>query len=126
MIRILLADDHNQVRKALRGILEDCKEWEICGEASNGREAVELALKLKPDIAILDLAMPEMNGIEATRQIRCALPGIDVLIYTMFDSEEIALGAREAGARKVLRKSADELEIVEAIHAIARERAEVG
>ena len=111
MIRILIADDHKQVCKALRGTLEEY-EWQVCGEACNGREAVSLALQLKPDVAILDLSMPELNGIEATRQIKRALPEVEVLIFTMYDPAEMILSACQAGARGFILKSDDELEIV--------------
>ena len=70
MIRILLADDHKVVRKGLRGTLEEYADWQVCGEASDGCQAVKLALELKPDIAVLDIGMPELDGIEATRQIQ--------------------------------------------------------
>jgi DNA-binding NarL/FixJ family response regulator len=122
MIRILLADDHKQVRKALRATLEECGGWQVCAEASNGHEAVQFALQTRPDIAILDLAMPEMNGIEATRQIKQALPQVDVLIFTMYDSQEMNLAAREAGAQGLVRKSGNESEIIEAIRALLREK----
>ena len=120
MIRILLADDHKIVRKGLKGTLEEYAGWQVCGEASDGREAVELSLKLKPDIAILDLTMPELDGIEATRQIKKALPQVEVLIFTMHDTEEMILSAFEAGARAFVLKSNDELELVEAINVISR------
>jgi DNA-binding NarL/FixJ family response regulator len=120
MIRILLADDHRVVRKGLRGTLEEYDGWQVCGEASDGRQAVELALKLKPDVAVLDLEMPELNGIEATRHIKEALPKVEVLIFTMHDTDEMILSAFEAGARAFVLKSNDELELVEAIKAISR------
>src|SRR5262245_61920219 len=120
MIRILLADDHKIVRKGLKGTLEEQAGWQVCGEASDGREAVELSLKLKPDIAILDLTMPELNGIEATRQIKKALPQVEVLIFTMHDTDEMMLSAFEAGARAYVLKSNDELELVEAIKVVSR------
>jgi DNA-binding NarL/FixJ family response regulator len=119
MIRILLADDHHGVRKGLRGTLEEYDGWHVCGEASNGREAVELALELKPDVVVLDLAMPQLNGIEATRQIKESLPQVEVLIFTMHDTEEMILSAFEAGARGFVVKTNDELELVEAIRGIA-------
>src|SRR5262245_56846561 len=120
MIRILLAHDHKVVRKGLRGTLEDYDGWQVCGEACDGRQAVELALELKPDVAVLDLAMPELNGIEATRQIKKALPQVEVLIFTMHDTEEMILSAFEAGARAFVLKSNDELELVEAIKVVSR------
>jgi DNA-binding NarL/FixJ family response regulator len=122
MIRILLADDHNVVRKGLRGTLEEYDDWKVCGEASNGREAVRLALELKPDIVVLDLTMPELNGIEATRQIKKSLPQAEILIFTMHETEEMILGAFEAGARGFVLKSDDELELVEAIKMISRHK----
>jgi DNA-binding NarL/FixJ family response regulator len=122
MIRILLADDHNIVRKGLRGTLEEYEDWNVCGEASNGRDAVRLALELKPDIVVLDLTMPELNGVEATRRIKKSLPQTEILIFTMHDTEEMILRAFEAGARGFVLKSNDELELVEAIKVISRHK----
>lgn len=122
MIRILLADDHNVVRKGLRGILEEYDDLQVCGEASNGRETVELALELEPDIVVLDLSMPELNGIEATRLIKKSLPESEILIFTMHEAEEMILSAFEAGARGFVLKSVDELELVEAIKVISRHK----
>jgi DNA-binding NarL/FixJ family response regulator len=122
MIRILLADDHNVVRKGLRGTLEEYDDWVVCGEASNGREAVRLALELKPDIVVLDLTMPELNGIEVTRQIKKSLPQAEILIFTMHETEEMILRAFEAGARGFVLKSDDELELVEAIKVVSRHK----
>jgi DNA-binding NarL/FixJ family response regulator len=122
MIRILLADDHNVVRKGLRGTLQEYDDWNVCGEASNGRDAVRLALELKPDLVVLDLTMPELNGIEATRQIKKSLPQTEILIFTMHETEEMILRAFEAGARGFVLKSDDELELVEAIKVISRHK----
>jgi DNA-binding NarL/FixJ family response regulator len=119
MVNILLADDHNVVRKGVRKTLEEYSDWQVCGEASDGREAVNLALELKPDIVVLDLTMPELNGIEATRQIKKSLPQTEVLIFTMHKTEEMILSAFEAGARGFVLKSKDELELVDAIKAIS-------
>jgi len=74
MVRIIIADDHDMIRRGLRHMLEQHEGWQVCGEASNGRQAVELAEKLRPNVVLLDLSMPEMNGLEATRAIRKALP----------------------------------------------------
>lgn len=125
MIRILLADDHRQVRKALRATLEDCSGWHVCGEACDGREAVKLALELKPDIAVLDFSMPELNGIEATRLIKVALPQVDILIFTMYDSDALRTSASEAGARGFVPKSNDEFQIVNAIRVVLRDRSSI-
>lgn len=122
MIQILVADDHNVVRKGLRKTLEEQQDWTVCGEASDGRQAVDLALELKPDVVVLDLTMPELNGIEATLQIKSLLPQTEVLIFTMHESEEMILSAFEAGARGFVLKSDDELKLVEAIHVIARHK----
>jgi DNA-binding NarL/FixJ family response regulator len=122
MIRILLADDHNVVRKGLRKTLEEEPDWQVCGEASDGYEAVRLALELKPDIVVLDVAMPGLNGIEVTRKIKKALSDVEVLIFTMHDADEMILGAFAAGARGFVLKSNDELELVEAIKSISRHK----
>ena len=82
-LRILLADDHEMIRKGLRATIESQPGWTVCGEARTGREAVALARELRPDIVVMDFAMPELNGLEATRQIRAAHPGTEVLILTM-------------------------------------------
>ncbi|HXJ75843.1 MAG TPA: response regulator transcription factor, partial [Candidatus Dormibacteraeota bacterium] len=87
MVRILLADDHDVVRRGLKVLLQEHAGWEICGEALSGREAVELAAQLQPDVAIIDLMMPELNGLEATRQIRKASQRTQVLIFTMHHNE---------------------------------------
>src|SRR3954467_1128262 len=89
MVRILLADDHDMVRRGVRSLLEAHPGWQVCGEATNGREAVSLAARLKPDIAVLDLEMPELNGLEATRQIKRKLPATEVLIYSIHETEQL-------------------------------------
>jgi DNA-binding NarL/FixJ family response regulator len=104
-LRVLIADDHEVVRKGLVSLLQDRPGWQICGEAANGREAVEKAIALKPDISILDIGMPELNGLEATRQILRALPRAKVLILTLYDSDEVVREVLDAGARGFLLKS---------------------
>jgi DNA-binding NarL/FixJ family response regulator len=123
MISILLADDHKQVRKALRATLEDCDGWHVCGEAGDGREAVRLACELKPDVAVLDYSMPGLNGVEATRQIKKVLPDVEVLILTMYDSDALRTSAREAGARGFVPKSNDEFQIINAIRIVLKDKA---
>jgi DNA-binding NarL/FixJ family response regulator len=105
MLRILLADDHDIVRRGLKDLLEQHVGWQVCAEAANGREAVELALQHRPQVAVIDLSMPELNGLEATRRIRQALPDTEVLIFTMHESEELIREVLGAGARGYLLKS---------------------
>jgi DNA-binding NarL/FixJ family response regulator len=120
MIRIMLADDYEVVRQGLRRILEFRKDWEICGEADDGRSAVEMAMKLKPDVVILDLLMPELNGLDATRQIRRALPLTEALIFTTREALELIRQALAAGARGYVLKSEPGQRIIEAVESLAR------
>jgi DNA-binding NarL/FixJ family response regulator len=122
MTRILLADDHDVVRQGLRKILESHPGWEVCGEASNGREAVKLALALKPEIAVLDLSMPELNGLEATRQIKKAQPETEILIFTMHDDEDLIRDVLVAGARGFVLKSDVGKQLMEAVGALSRHK----
>ena len=101
----MIADDNAIVRQGIRSLLESRLQWQVVGEASNGREAVEKAVQLKPDIALLDISMPELDGIEATRQIVKAAPGTEVLILTMDESENSMREAMAAGARAYILKS---------------------
>jgi DNA-binding NarL/FixJ family response regulator len=105
MTRILIADDHDLIRQGLRKVLEERPGWTICGEAITGREAVAKATELRPNVVVLDVGMPELNGLEATRQIRRALPDTEVLILTMHDSERLAREALAVGARGFLLKT---------------------
>jgi DNA-binding NarL/FixJ family response regulator len=118
-VRILLADDHAVVRLGLRRALESLPGWEICGEASNGREAVELTKKLKPDVVVMDISMPELNGLEATRQIMKDLPSAEVLICTLHDSEQMVREAQEAGAHGYVLKSGREGDLLVAIQSLS-------
>ncbi len=122
MTRILLADDHDVVRQGLRKLLESHQEWEVCGEASDGRAAVKLALELKPEIAVLDLSMPELNGLEATRQIKKVEQGIEVLIFTMHETEQLIREVLTAGARGYVLKSDGGQQLVEAVEALSRHK----
>jgi DNA-binding NarL/FixJ family response regulator len=105
MTRILIADDHDVVRSGVRSILEAQEGWEVVGEAETGKEAVDKALTTRPDVVVLDYALPVMNGIEATRQIRARVPGAEVLIFTMHDTDALVREVLEAGARGFLLKS---------------------
>jgi DNA-binding NarL/FixJ family response regulator len=122
-VRILVADDHEVVRQGLRRLLEARPGWEICGEASNGREAVEKARELKPDVVVLDHSMPGLNGTEATRQIIERVPRTEVLILTMHGSEELIRGALEAGARGYVLKSDASRDLIAAVHALVEHKA---
>lgn len=119
MVRILLADDHDIVRRGLRDQLSQHDGWEICGEAANGREAVRMASKLEPDVAVIDLSMPELNGLEATRQIRRDLPNTEVLIFTMHETEQLIREVLSAGARGYVLKSDAGLHLTSAVEALA-------
>jgi DNA-binding NarL/FixJ family response regulator len=104
-LRVLLADDHELVRRGIRGLLNTKRKWRVVGEAGDGVEAVEKAKKLKPDIVILDIDMPKMNGLEATPRIREAVPHAKIVILTLHESGEMVRRALEAGARALVLKS---------------------
>lgn len=104
-LRILIADDHELVRRGIRGILQAQRGWSVVGEAVNGREAVEKTRKLKPDIAILDISMPELDGLQATGQIQEVSPGTKVVILTMHESDQMVRRVMSAGARGYALKS---------------------
>ncbi len=123
MIRILLADDHDEVRRGLRELLQEARpEWQVCGEAADGRTAVELARRLQPDVAVLDLTMPGLDGLEATRQIRRAQPRTEVLIFTMHETEQLVREVLAAGARGYMLKSDAARQVVAAVEALAEHR----
>ena len=122
MIRILLADDHDVVRRGLRGLLESQPGWQVCGEARTGREAVALAERLRPDVAVLDLSMPDLNGLEATRRIRKERPETEVLVFTMHQTEQLMREALLAGARGYLLKSDAAERLVAAVSTLAAHR----
>jgi len=119
VVRILLADDHDVVRHGLRHLLEQQEGWTVCGEASGGRQAVEMARSLQPDVAVLDVTMPDLNGLEATRQIRKASPRTEVLVFTMHESEHLVREVLAAGAKGYMLKSDAARSIVAAVEALA-------
>jgi two-component system, NarL family, response regulator NreC len=119
-IRVLLADDHGVVRKGLRFLLERQPEVEIVGEAADGREAVRLAEAANPDIVIMDIAMPLLNGIEATAQIVRRNPAIAVIILSVHSDEDYLLSALNAGAKGYLLKDSAEVDLVRAIQAVRK------
>lgn len=119
-LRILVADDHEVVRRGLCSLLRAQPEWEVCGEAVDGRDAVEKAVQLRPEIVILDIGMPNLNGLEATRQILKANPQIRVLILTLHDSDQVVRDILDAGARAFLLKSDAARDLIAAVEALRR------
>jgi DNA-binding NarL/FixJ family response regulator len=119
-ISILLADDHSIVRKGLRSALEDDNSFRVVGEAANGREAVRLAEQLLPDVAIVDIGMPQLNGIEATVQIQKVSPATRVMILSMHSDETYILRALTAGARAYLLKDTAENDVLAAVRAVVQ------
>lgn len=122
MIRILLADDHEVVRRGLSSLLATRPDWQVCGEARNGREAVALAVKLKPNLAILDISMPELNGLEATRHIRKEVPETEVLVFSMYENEQFVRDLLAAGARGYVLKSDVSSQLLNAVDAVSRHK----
>jgi DNA-binding NarL/FixJ family response regulator len=121
-LRIIIADDHAVVRAGLRTLLEARAGWEVCGEAGDGRDAVEKARSLKPDIAILDIGMPLLNGVEATRQIHKLSPETKVLILTMHESEDLVQQVVEAGARGYILKDDADRVLTAAVDALRNDQ----
>ena len=103
--RILIVDDNDVVRKIVRGILEEEDGWEVCGEAANGREAIEKARQLTPDVIVLDLAMPVMDGLQAARELTQILPAVPLLMFTNFESTCLKQEALSAGISALVSKS---------------------
>jgi DNA-binding NarL/FixJ family response regulator len=116
--RILLVDDHEIIRKGLRSVLEARKDWEIVGEATTGRDAVKKVEELKPDVVVMDISMPELNGLEAVRQIVKLSPRTEVLVLTMHESEDLVREVLEAGARGYLLKSDASRQLISAVEAL--------
>jgi DNA-binding NarL/FixJ family response regulator len=121
-VRILLVDDHPVVRQGLKTLLEGRSEWEIVGEASDGIEALEKVSSLQPDVIVLDVTMPRMNGIEACRLIQQRTPGREVLFVTQHDSPQMLREALAAGARGYVVKSNLARDLVEAVEAVSQHR----
>jgi len=119
-IHVLIADDHSLYREGVRKILSVAEDIEIVGEATNGDEAVAQALALQPDVILMDLKMPGVNGIEATRRILYASPRIGVLVLTMFETDETVFAAMRAGARGYLLKDVDQEDVIRAVKAVSR------
>ncbi|MCP3417931.1 response regulator transcription factor [Bradyrhizobium brasilense] len=122
MIRVLLADDRIVVRCGLRGLLQTREDFDVCAEASDGREAIDLAVRHKPDVAILDMSLPVIDGIEATRQIRKETRTTEVMIFALHAGQAEIRAVLNAGARGFLLKSEPDDQIVKGIEALARHR----
>ncbi len=120
MLKILIADDHKILREGLKAILRERESIEVVGEAANGREAVSKARKLAPDVVIMDIAMPGLNGIEATRRIRRHSPRIKVVVLSMYNSREYVLEALKAGAMAYLQKETASRELLLAIDKVTK------
>jgi DNA-binding NarL/FixJ family response regulator len=115
MPRVLIVDDHAFIRRGVQTILHPFPEWELCGEADNGNDAIRMAEELKPEVIIMDLSMPGLNGIEATRAIRKTQPGVKIVLLTLHESAELVRSAFRAGARGYLLKTDAEQELVKAL-----------
>lgn len=121
-LRILVADDHEIVRRGLCSLLQKHENWEICGEASDGRDAVEKAKQLKPDVVILDVGMPNLNGLDATRQLMQFDPNFKIIVLTITDSDQVIREALDAGARGFVLKSDAARDLVSAVEALQHKR----
>jgi DNA-binding NarL/FixJ family response regulator len=121
-LRIVIVDDHAVVRRGVRALLEAQKGWEVVAEAANGREAVEMAKRLRPDVVVMDLSLPELTGLEATRQIVKESPGAEVLVLTMHHSEQLARDVLQAGARGYILKSDADQSLIAAVDSLRQHK----
>lgn len=122
MLRILIADDHEIVRKGVRDLIEAHPGWEVCGEAADGQAALEIALREKPDIAVLDVALPVLNGVALTRRLKQESPNTSVLLFTMHDDDETVSSGLAAGARGYVLKTDSERYLEAAVSALGANR----
>jgi len=118
----MIADDHELLRRGIRELLHEATDFAVCGEASSGREAVQLASSLKPQIVVMDIAMPDLNGLEATRQILKALPQTEVLILSMHESEQLVREVLSSGARGYVLKADAGRDLLAALDAVSRHK----
>jgi DNA-binding NarL/FixJ family response regulator len=125
-IRVLIADDHTLFREGLVALLDSVPEIDVIATVEDGRQAIESAAKLQPDVILMDLQMPQVNGIEATRQIIQISPHIGVIVVTMFEDDDSVFAAMRAGARGYILKGADQSDMIRAIQAVARGEALFG
>jgi DNA-binding NarL/FixJ family response regulator len=118
-LRILIADDHDVMRQGIRSVIERESGWEVCGVARHGREAVATAIELKPDIVVIDMAMPELNGLDAAIQILQSLPRTEILMFTAHQTDDLVRSAFEEGVKSVIFKSEAHQFLVKAIQSLA-------
>ena len=121
-LRVVIVDDHGVVRRGVRALIETHPAWRVVGEGATGREAVELVRHLRPHVVVLDLSMPEMNGLEATRQIVTESPQTEVLVLTMHHSEQLARDVLQAGARGYLLKSDADQNLIAAVDSLRQHK----
>lgn len=121
-LRVLIVDDHEIIRKGLRSLIETRSEWRVCGEAVNGREAVAKTTALNPDIVVLDIAIPELNGLQAIPEILNVAPGTEILVLTMYESEQMMEDALQAGAKGYLLKSDAARNLLAAMETLSQHR----
>ena len=121
-LRILVADDHDLVRRGLRSLLESHTGWKVCAEARTGQEAVTQAGELRPDIAILDITMPELNGVEAAKRIRKTCPHTEILLLSVHHSDQLVREIFEAGVRGYIVKSDSERDLLSAVEALSNHK----
>jgi DNA-binding NarL/FixJ family response regulator len=121
-LRILIVDDHAVVRRGVRSLLESHEGWEVCGEATTGRDAVDQSRRLRPDLVVMDLSLPALNGLDATRQILKDTPDTEVLVLTMHHSEELARDVLQAGARGYILKSDADENLITAVESLRQHK----
>jgi two-component system, NarL family, response regulator NreC len=121
-LRILIADDHEVVREGMRTLIEHEPGWQVCGTATNGQEAVETAKKVKPEVVVLDMTMPELDGLEALRQIKRVLPNTEVVVFSVHHSEKVIEQLFDAGAKSYIQKSDAGRHLVAAIKSLAEHK----
>ncbi len=121
-MRILVADDHDIIRRGLKALLTARAGWEVCAEAKTGREAVTLAEQLKPDVVVMDISMPDLNGLEAARKIRKSVPKAEILVLTLHFSDQLVREIVEAGVRAYIMKSDADRDLVAAVEALGAHR----
>ena len=118
MPRVLIVDDHAFIRRGVQGILKSSAEWQLCGEADNGNDAIRMTKELSPEAIVMDVSMPGLNGVEATRAIRKTNPDVKILLLTLHESSELVRSAFQAGVNGYLLKTDAEQELVKALHVV--------